>query len=437
MKSKLFIFIAIFAMFLVSCSKEELLEEESNQVNLKAGYTVNISFSNAKQTISGFGGANIFSSELVNGSNWSNPQPALTTAEAQKVFGTSYDGSTIGLSILRIRVPTSSSHFYEQVNVSQVAANNGASVIASPWSPPASMKTNNSVIGGSLKTSSYQDYANHLNSFAGYLNNNGVTLAAISVQNEPDYSVSYESCDWTSSQMNTFLKNYTSGISVPIMVAESYNFNQSFTNTFLNDASTVNKFSYIAGHIYGGGLTDYALARQKGKQVWMTEHFVDNNADNWTGALNLAKEIHNCMVNNFSTYTFWYIRRYYGLIGDGTNGTTVGQITKRGYAMSQFSQLVRPGWWRVEATANPTSDVYVTAYNSGWYKTIVVINDKSTPVTLTYYMPYGMNYCNYEETTSATQNFEYTGYHFFQGSYNNTYFTATVPAKSIVSYTGY
>lgn len=38
----------------------------------------------------------------------------------------------------------------------------GATIFASPWSPPASMKSNNSTNEGSLNTSSYADFANYL-----------------------------------------------------------------------------------------------------------------------------------------------------------------------------------------------------------------------------------------------------------------------------------
>ena len=68
------------------------------------------------------------------------------------------------------------------------------------------MKTNNSLIVGSLKTDSAAAYATYLNDFANYMSANGAPLYAISVQNEPDISVTYESCDWTADAMKNFLK---------------------------------------------------------------------------------------------------------------------------------------------------------------------------------------------------------------------------------------
>jgi glucuronoarabinoxylan endo-1,4-beta-xylanase len=48
-----------------------------------------------------------------------------------------------------------------------------------------------------------------LNDFVVYLRNNGVELDAISLQNEPDYVVSYAGCSYTPAQMTNFLKNYS------------------------------------------------------------------------------------------------------------------------------------------------------------------------------------------------------------------------------------
>jgi len=58
----------------------------------------------------------------------------------------------------------------------------GATIIASPWSPPASMKTNNNLVGGELSEDAYDDYAAHLKSFVDFMANNGVPIYAVSVK---------------------------------------------------------------------------------------------------------------------------------------------------------------------------------------------------------------------------------------------------------------
>ncbi len=81
-------------------------------------------------------------------------------------------------------------------------------ILASPWSPPASMKTNGSTIdGGKLKTDSYGAYASYLNDYVKYMAGQGITIDVVSIQNEPDWHPSYDSCDWSGDEFKTFLKN--------------------------------------------------------------------------------------------------------------------------------------------------------------------------------------------------------------------------------------
>jgi O-glycosyl hydrolase len=70
----------------------------------------------------------------------------------------------------------------------------------------------------------------------------------------------------------------------------------------------------------------------------MTEHLTGHESpevNTWTLALALGSEINDCMEANFNAYVWWYIRRFYGLITDD------GNISKKGYVMSQFSKFIR------------------------------------------------------------------------------------------------
>jgi glucuronoarabinoxylan endo-1,4-beta-xylanase len=72
-----------------------------------------------------------------------------------------------------------------------------------------------------------------------------------------------------------------------------------------------------------------------------------------------------------NAYIWWYIVRYYGPIRED------GTVMKRGYVMSQFARFIRSGYTRVDATANPQTSVYVTAYTNGTKVVIVVVNTGS------------------------------------------------------------
>lgn len=320
-----------------------------------AGSSAAVDLSNVQQIIRGFGGASVF-------------LPALTDGEMTTLYGNT-GANQLGLSILRIRIdPGGASAWGTELGNARKAASHGAIVMATPWSPPASMKSNANTTGGSLNPSSFGAYASYLDSFARYMSANGAPLYAISVQNEPDISVTYESCNWAAGDIFNFVKNNGGAIvSTRLIAAESYHFDQSYTDQILGDSTASSHLSIVAGHIYGGGLASYPLAVSKGKEVWMTEH-LDTNIT-WSAVLGTAKEINDCLVQaNFSAYNWWYLKRFYGPMDDNDNPT------KRGFIMAQFSKYIRPGYQRVNVPNNPTANVYVSAYKNGTSLIIVAIN---------------------------------------------------------------
>lgn len=382
--------------------------------NNPANAEITILANDTKQTIQGFGCATVF--------NPPNTTP-LTNSEIDRLFGSG--DNQVGLNILRIRVAPDAGWRSTELNYAKQAKLNGAMIMATPWSPPAGMKTNNSLIGGSLKTDSSENYARYLNDFANYMATNGAPLHAISVQNEPDISVTYESCDWTADQMRDFIKDYGHLItSTELMAPESFNNNQTFTNAILNDAAAAANLDIVGGHIYGSGIVENTVAKNLGKEVWMTEH-LDTNIT-FTGNLNTAIEIHECLTTaNFNAYIWWYGKRFYGPIGQD------GLITKRGYIMSQFARFIDQGAIRIGTGSNSRSDVLISAYkNSNGKKVIVAINKGTSNInqkiiindaTISSVVPY---------TTSAAKNTE-------RGSsviVTNNSFTYLLPLQSVTTF---
>ncbi|MDZ7374777.1 MAG: T9SS type A sorting domain-containing protein [candidate division KSB1 bacterium] len=316
--------------------------------------TAYIYLDSTRQVIRGFGAANILP--------W---RPDMTQADIQAAFGT--DEGQIGLSILRLRVPSDPAQFALNYRTARAAYAMGVKLIATPWSPPPSLKTNGSIVGGRLKPECYADYARHLRAFADSMARNGAPLYAISIQNEPDIQVTYESCDWSPEEMVRFLREHGRSIGVRIIAPESYHFDKTYSDAILNDSLAAQNVDIIGGHIYGGGLEPYPLAEKLGKEIWMTEHLDLDTT--WTGVLRTAKEISDCMNAGMSAYIWWYIVRYYGPILEG--GT--GRVSKRGHVMAQFARFVRPGFVRLATTYIPQRWVYVTAYTDSADRNRLVI----------------------------------------------------------------
>jgi hypothetical protein len=51
----------------------------------------------------------------------------------------------------------------------------------------------------------------------------------------------------------------------------------------------------------------------------------------------------------------------------------IGDVTKRGYIMSQFARFIRPGDLRIECDDNPQSGVYVSAYRDSSSSKVVIV----------------------------------------------------------------
>ncbi|MDE7376792.1 MAG: hypothetical protein K2N16_08075, partial [Muribaculaceae bacterium] len=147
----------------------------------------------------------------------------FTNAEIDKLFGKG--DNQLGLNILSLYMGNNKNSWSGGVANARRAKRHGAFVFASPWSPPASWKDNNSDSnGGALLESRYADWANFLNDYYKYMKGQGAEIDAVSVQNEPDWNASYQSCIWTGQQMANFLRDYGSIIECKIIAPESIHF---------------------------------------------------------------------------------------------------------------------------------------------------------------------------------------------------------------------
>ena len=394
-------------------------------LSIAAGAQTTVNFSQTFQTIRGFGGAE----------SW---MPQFTTAQSNALFGTANGSGQIGLSILRVRIDPSSttggSNWATELANAQAAHALGATVIATPWTPPAAWKSSNSTVEGVLNTSEYAAYANYLNAFTAYLAAGGVPLYAISMQNEPDANVTYESCVWTGATMDTWVANNAGVLTTKLMMPESESFVTSLSDPALNDANAVGKIGIIAGHIYGVQPSFYTNAENKGKEVWMTEHYLTPSGaqPGISDAIAAATEVYNSMVTaQYNAYVWWWLWDWnpgggninYGLIDTSSNPTYYG------YALGQYSKFVRPGSVRVGVSGAP-SGVLVSAYKGSTNNAIVAVNSGGSAVSLPVSMQNAtVNSVTPYQTTSAGGLQQQSAVAVTNGS-----FTYTLPAQSIVTF---
>ena len=355
-----------------------------------------------RQTIDGFG----FSSA------WSG---TLSGAKNDALY------NTLGMSLLRIRIDPN--NFWSEETANAAAAHaRGAKVMGTAWTPPASMKDNNNVVGGNLRTDQYGPYASWLSQAA-----NSIGLDWVSFQNEPDITVTYESCHWTPSQMQTFCRNNAQAIGRPVVMPESFNFNDAWSDPTLNDPNAVNKIAVVAGHIYGNGLYVHQNAINKGKKVWMTEHYIDNTQTSMANCVQIAKEISDCMNAQMNAYFWWWVADYDPSVNLVNNN---GTIFKNGYTMGQFAKWVRPGATRIAADYNPSSGIYVTAYRVNNNLVIVAVNTGTGSVNQQFNVANGSVGSVTPYRTSSSQNMAQLGNINLSGNS----FTTSLPGQSVTTF---
>lgn len=394
--------------------------------------TVNVDVTEEHQVIRGFGG-------MVH-NQWQGGG-GLSEADAKLAFGTG-DGQ-IGLNTLRIPVYANSSDFNKEVQAAKYAkavAGDDFILYATPWTSPYAGANQH------MASSNYQKYVDHLNSFTAYMKNQGVPLYAISISNEPDWCGEW-AC-WSADEIYNFTKGYADQMrknGTKVISTESFAYQKKLYDKVLNDANALKNWDILGAHFYasdrttGDNFFQYALADQKNVERWMTEHYTESqgsgnywrvvmntgdqanqNKRDTVSAMDVAYEIHRAMVvGNFNQYTWWYIRRCYGLIMEKDFGNKlqipqneIGKVSKRGYVMSQFARFIRPGAVRVGATAKPETNLFASAYKSADGDSVIVVlvnrdfkNSKSVTVKVQ-----GADVQSFHVyTTSQAKNAKYEG----------------------------
>ena len=312
--------------------------------------TLNIDPTVKYQPIAGFGG--MYNPKIWCGGN------LISARQLNQMYG---EGG-LGYSILRLMVYPNESDWNADVEAAKAAQANGAIVFACPWDCTDALSEQIKVNGKEvkhLKKENYEAYADHLIRYINFMKQNGVDLYAISVQNEPDMDFTY----WTPQEVVDFVKQYGAKIretGVRLMSPEACGTQPEYTDPIINDA---------------------------GKTWWMTEHLFNDGEKSddpsawefqkWQYCLNhLGKEIHMCMEGYCSAYIYWYLKRFYGLMGDNDKRSPVdeGEIAKNGYIMAHYAQYAT-GTTRIKAVTNNTG-ICATAYinEAGNEVTVVLLN---------------------------------------------------------------
>jgi glucosylceramidase len=133
-------------------------------------------------------------------------------------------------------------------------------LLLSPWSPPAWMKSNGSMNnGGYLLPEYYLSWANYYPKYLNKMKDFGLNVFAITLQNEPEATQTWDSCRYTGVQEGEFIANYLGptlkreGVEVDIYALDH---NRDILYKRVQDVTSVDKATnYLKGfaiHWYSG-----------------------------------------------------------------------------------------------------------------------------------------------------------------------------------------
>jgi glucosylceramidase len=292
------------------------------------------------------------------------------------------------------------------------AAGGKLTMYASPWSPPAFMKTNNNMLqGGKLKPEYYQAWANYYVKFINAYEKEGIPIWGLTIQNEPMAVQRWESCIYTAEEERDFLKNNLgptlekAGLGDKKIIVWDHNRDLLFerANVILSDPEA-NKYVWGTGfHWYedwkdGTPMYKNVAAVNEAypdKNLIFTEGCNERYELSSIGDPKLAERYGKAMINDFNNGTVAWTD--WNILLDETGGPNhVGNLcfapvhgdtktdqltfTNSYYYIGHFSKFIRSGAKRI-STATTSNNLITTAFkNIDGSIIVVVMNQGDTEI---------------------------------------------------------
>ena len=279
-------------------------------------------------------------------------------------------------------------------------------VFASPWSPPAWMKSNNNVLGGGVLLDKYkQVWANHFVKFIDAYSAKGIPVWAVSVQNEPMAVQRWESCVYSAEDESAFIGKYLgptlekSRYKETKIIAWDHNRDLIFQRaaTIMNNPDAAKYVWGFGFHWYepwtGGDMQfeNVALVNNSypDKALVFTEGCIENFSLERVSDWSLGERYGHSMINDFNCgTTAWFD---WNILLDEKGGpnhvgnfcfapihadTQSGELiyTNSYYYIGHFSKFIRRGARRIAVSStrdvlkvtgfvNPNGEVVVVFFN--------------------------------------------------------------------------
>lgn len=412
------------AMWLTQPDKSALFQKQNVGLLFDAGTnsnpTITVDTTKTYQTIDGFGYC------LTGGSaTLINSLPAAQKdALLQELFAT--DSTKIGISYLRISLGASdlsaAPFTYDELPAGQTSDNNlqyfsidqeradlipilkkiiainpSIKILSCPWTAPTWMKTNNSFRGGGLSTTYYDAYARYFVKYIQAMKAEGITIDAITPQNEPLNPNNTPSLVMQAAEQAEFVKNYlgpqfkAAGVSTKIILYDHNLDRTDYPLTILADPAANAYADGSAFHLYSGSIASMSAVHDAypAKNVYFTEQWVGGPGN---FASDLSWHVNNLIIGatrNWSRNVLeWNLAAdpNYGphTVGGCTTclgALTIGQATVSRnvsyYIVAHASKFVRPGSVRIDSNT-PDNLNNVAFKTADGKKVLIVLNTASS-----------------------------------------------------------
>ncbi|MEO5648943.1 MAG: glycoside hydrolase family 30 protein [Ginsengibacter sp.] len=279
------------------------------------------------------------------------------------------------------------------IKQAMAAAGGQLTLLATPWSPPAFMKTTNSLLyGGKLKTGYYNSWANYYTKFINAYEADGIPVWGISIQNEPMATQKWESCIYTGEEERDFLKNnlgptmQKAGYGNKKIIGWDHNRDLLYqrASTLLNDAEAAKYLWGIGFHWYetwSGGDPMFSNVKQvhetfPDKNLLFTEGCAESFDMKRINDWKLGEKYGTNMIHDFNNGTVGYID--WNVLLDENGGpnhvgnfcfapvhadTKTGELvyTNSYYYIGHFSKFIHPGAKRIISSSS-RSNLLTTAF---------------------------------------------------------------------------
>jgi glucosylceramidase len=168
-----------------------------------------------------------------------------------------------------------------------LSINPSVKILGTPWSPPVWMKDNGSSVGGSLRPEYYSTYANYLVKYIQAMKATGVTIDAITPQNEPLNPNNNPSMYMTAAQEADFIKNHlgpalqAAGLGTKIVLYDHNCDHPEYPTSILDDAVARPFVDGSAFHLYAGSIDALTSVHNAypAKNVYFTEQYTSSTGN--------------------------------------------------------------------------------------------------------------------------------------------------------------